>query len=167
VTREQRGSVELSRPRHSASSRRWPSGEAADGIGISTSEGVLKVDLFHCKFSKGIAGKRIRDLYEVCGQAQRSRKWKDDIDRLFVHLANREKSRLKDCGVSRFERGSFKLLQMIRFEARSLVPEFRVFIVQPGLSKSGATPDQCELLGTTKLYLHETVGITFVAVGGM
>jgi hypothetical protein len=142
------------------------SGEAADVIGISTSEGVLKADLFHCKCSKGISGKRIRDLYEVCGQAQRSRKWKDDTDRLFVHLGNREKTRLKDSGVSRFERGNFKLLQTMRFEARSLVPEFRVFIVQPGLSKSGVTPDQCEVLGTTKLYLHETVGINFVAVGG-
>jgi superfamily II DNA or RNA helicase len=141
-------------------------GEAADVIGISTSEGTLKVDLFHCKFSKGIAGKRIKDLYEVCGQAQRSRKWTDDIDRLFVHLASREKSRLKDYSVSRFERGDFKLLQTMRFEARSLVSQFRVFIVQPGLSKSGATPDQCEILGTTKLYLHETVGITFIAVGG-
>jgi superfamily II DNA or RNA helicase len=142
-------------------------GEAADVIGISTSEGALKVDLFHCKYSKGVSGKRIRDVCEVCGQAQRSRKWKDDIDRLFVHLANREKSRLKDSGVSRFERGNFKLLQTMRFEARSLVSEFRVFIVQPGLSKSGATPDQREVLGTTKLYLHETVGINFVAVGGM
>ena len=142
------------------------SGEAADVIGISTSEGALKVDLFHCKFSKGIGGKRVTDLYEVCGQAQRSRKWTDDIDRLFVHLVNRERSRLKDCGVSRFERGNFRLLQAMRFEARSLVPEFRVFIVQPGLSKAGATPDQCEILGTAKLYLHETVGIKFVAVGG-
>lgn len=142
------------------------SGEAADVIGIAISSGVLKIDFFHCKFSKEIGGKRIKDLYEVCGQAQRSRKWRDDTDRLFVHLANREKSRLKDHAVSRFERGDFKLLQAMRFEARSLFPEIRVFIVQPGLSKSDVTPDQCEVLGTAKLYLHETVGIGFVAIGG-
>ena len=140
-------------------------GEAADVVGIAISSSVLKLDFFHCKFSKEIGGKRIKDLYEVCGQAQRNRKWRDDIDRLFVHLANREKSRLKDHAVSRFERGNFKLLQAMRFEARSLFPEIRVFIVQPGLSKSDVTADQCEVLGTAKLYLHETVGITFVAVG--
>jgi len=58
-----------------------------------------------------------------------------------------------------------KLLQSMRFEARSLFPEIRVFIVQRGLSKSDVTPDHCEVLGTAKLYLHETVGITFVAAG--
>ena len=142
------------------------SGEAADVVGIARDAGVLKIDLFHCKFSKRIGGKRIKDLYEVCGQAQRSRKWRDDIDRLFVHLAHREKSRLKEQQVSRFERGNFKVLETIRFEARSLVVEFRVFIVQPGLSKSAVSPDQQEVLGTAKLYLHETAGMKFIAVGG-
>lgn len=141
------------------------SGEAADVVGIARLNGTLKVDLFHCKYTKSVSGKRIKDLYEVCGQAQRSRKWRDDVDRLFTHLMNREKSRLAGTGATRFEKGDFKLLQTVRFEARSLIPEFRVFIVQPGLSKSGVSSDQREVLGGTKIYLRETVGIGFVAIG--
>ena len=141
-------------------------GEAADVVGIAILEGKVLVDLFHCKYTKHTSGKRIKDLYEVCGQAVRSRKWRDDIDRLFTHLANREKTRLKKSGVSRFERGDLKILEATRFAARALIPEFRVFIIQPGISKSQVPDDQRELLGTTELYLHETVGIQFVAVGG-
>ncbi|MFY9732353.1 MAG: DEAD/DEAH box helicase family protein [Candidatus Acidiferrales bacterium] len=141
------------------------SGEAADVVGIARANGALNIDFFHCKYSKSVGGKRIKDLYEVCGQAQRSRKWRDDVDRLFAHLGNREKSRLKKTGVSRFEKGNYKLLETIRYDARSLVPEFRAFIVQPGLSKATVTPDQCEVLGTAKLYLNETIGMKFTAIG--
>jgi superfamily II DNA or RNA helicase len=136
-------------------------GEAADVVCISSSKGKLEVDLFHCKYSKGKPGERVKDLYEVCGQAQRSIKWRENIERLFLHLLNREKDRMRKTGVSRFERGTFKQLQEIRIVARALVPEFRVFIVQPGLSKAQVSDDQRELLGTTELYLYETLGIQF------
>src|ERR1700676_3368013 len=53
-------------------------------------------------------------------------------------------------------RAIFKQLVGIRGEARALVPEFRIFIVQPGVSKAAITDDQRELLSTTELYLHET-----------
>jgi hypothetical protein len=76
-------------------------------------------------------------------------------------LVNREKNRMKKTGVSRFERGDFKELQEIRAQARSLLPEFRIFIVQPGLSKGKLTDDQRELLASTELYLYETFGIVF------
>jgi hypothetical protein len=121
----------------------------------------LIVDLFHCKHTKAKPGNRIRDLYEVCGQAQRSIKWQDDIDRFLLHLINREKRRMRKHGVSRFERGNFKLLVGIRGEARALVAEFRVFIVQPGISKDSVTNDQRELLSSTELYLNETRSIKF------
>lgn len=136
-------------------------GEAADVIGVAVSGGTLLVDLFHCKFTKQIAGARVKDLYEVCGQAQRSRKWRENVDRFLMHLVNREKDRMKKTGVSRFERGGFKQLQEIRAQARSLLPEFRIFIVQPGLSKGKLTDDQRELLASTELYLYETFGIVF------
>lgn len=140
-------------------------GECADVVGLAISEGKLIVDLFHCKHTKAKPGNRIKDLYEVCGQAQRSIKWRDDIDRFVLHLVNREKKRMKKHGVSRFERGDFKQLVGIRGEARALVPEFRIFIVQPGVSKATITDDQRELLSTTELYLHETRSIKFRVVG--
>jgi superfamily II DNA or RNA helicase len=139
-------------------------GEAADVICMAISGGKLVVDLFHCKYTKAEPGSRTKDLYEVCGQAQRSIKWRDDVERLLVHMVNREKKRKKNHDVSRFERGDFKHLQGIRGEARSLVPEFRIFIVQPGVSKASVTDDQRELLGSTEMYLHETLGIEFKVV---
>jgi hypothetical protein len=81
--------------------------------------------------------------------------------RFLMHLVEREKSRKRKSGVSRFERGTFKQLQEMRGEARALMPEFRIFIVQPGLSKAKVADDQRELLSTTDLYLHETLGIEF------
>jgi hypothetical protein len=140
-------------------------GECADVVGITIKEGKLIVDLFHCKHSRAKLGNRIKDLYEVCGQAQRSIKWRDDVDRFVQHLLNREKRRMKVHNVSRFERGDFKQLVGIRGEARALVPEFRIFVVQPGISKASITDDQRELLATTELYLHETRSIKLVVVG--
>jgi hypothetical protein len=40
-----------------------------------------------------------------------------------------------------------------------LTPEFRIFIVQPGLSKGRAGEDQLALLAVTELYLQETYAI--------
>ena len=67
--------------------------------------------------------------------------------------------------MSRFEYGDFKQLVEMRGEARALFPEFRIFIVQPGIRKSQVSDDQQELLGATKLYLHETRGIEFGVIG--
>jgi superfamily II DNA or RNA helicase len=136
-------------------------GECADVVGIAILKAKLIVDLFHCKHTKAEPGQRIKDLYEVCGQAQRSIKWRDDIDRFLLHLLNREKRRVKKYGATRLERGDFKQLVGVRGEARGLSPEFRIFIVQPGISKAAVTPDQRELLSSTELYLNETRSIRF------
>jgi hypothetical protein len=40
-----------------------------------------------------------------------------------------------------------------------LVPEFRIFVVQPGLSRARAITSQLELLAVTEAYLQETFGI--------
>jgi superfamily II DNA or RNA helicase len=136
-------------------------GEAADVVALALSDQKLMVDLFHCKFTADDVGKRVKDLHEVCGQAQRSIKWRENVDRFLVHLLNRERKRMTKCGVSRFERGDFKQVQEIRTQARALLPEFRIFIVQPGVSKSKVSDGQRELLGSTELYLYETFGIEF------
>lgn len=153
-------------------SSEWPSnysivfdddapGEAADIVALSIQSTDLCVDLFHCKFSKAKTGKRVKDLYEVCGQAQKSIKWRENPARLLSHMLKRETSRLKRWNVTRFEQGDAKGLQEIRYQVRTLRPVFRVFVVQPGVSKSGVTDDQKELLASTQLYLSETVGIEF------
>ena len=97
-------------------------------------EDILVVKLFHCKFSKGTsAGHRVGDLYEVCGQAVKSVKWKWDAKSLFRHLQSRKNHGL---GVERrFFYGSnetlTRLMQKLDYTAP---PCFEFWIVQPGLA---------------------------------
>jgi len=149
------------------------SGEAADVIAV-TLEGDdetpdrIVIDLYHCKYSGDQQpGARIGDLYEVCGQAQKSIKWmashKKRFD-LFTHLLRRESLRQTQGKPTRFERGDVDLLETIR-QKSSLYPVVcRVFIVQPGLSKKGATEDQLRLLGVTAHYLSETYQLPLIVI---
>ena len=141
------------------------SGEAADIVGITIDDATLYVDLFHCKYTKTKPGKRLDDLYVVCGQAIRSVKQADDIDRFFLHLMHRERERLTKHKVTRFERGDFKELSRLRALAHTVHREFRVFIVQPGLKKSIITPDLRDLLGSTELFLNTLRGIKLKVIG--
>jgi hypothetical protein len=140
--------------------------EAADIVGIKIQNQDLLIHFFHCKYSGGKdAGARVKDLYEVCGQAQRTVQWRANIPKLFSHLQKRETLRLKSGGPSRFEKGSAKALFTIKRQARILKPDTRVFVVQPGLSKSQVTTKQLELLGATDLYLAEQYSIKFDVIG--
>jgi hypothetical protein len=135
-------------------------GEAADVVAIAATDERLTVHLFHCKFSKEEnPGARVDDLYAVCGQAQRSVHWRALAGRLLGHLLRRESKRLSAGGVSRFEKGDFQALQTLARKAPLLKPDFKIFIVQPGLSARAAGPDELELLGATEIHLKETYQI--------
>ena len=134
--------------------------EAADIVAIKVVEQKLKVDLIHCKFStEPTPGGRVEDLYVVCGQAQRSVHWKPDPSRLCKHLRVREQKRISDGKNSRFEKGDLKTLGKITSKASNLEPEFTIWIIQPGLSKSKTSIEQLRLLASTELYLKETSDI--------
>ncbi|WP_175695058.1 DEAD/DEAH box helicase [Burkholderia ambifaria] len=139
-------------------------GEAADIVGITLDDPVapklITVDLVHCKYSGGsTAGTRIDDMYVVCGQAQRSVMWLHNKDRrtdLFVHLLKREATRIDEGRPSRIEVGSRDRLALIRDISRTCSVTLRVFIVQPGLSRTKAAEHQLALLGVTEKFLNET-----------
>jgi superfamily II DNA or RNA helicase len=128
-------------------------GEAADIVALQIDKANCYIDLFHCKYTKAKPGKRVDDLYVVCGQAVRSGKIADNLDRFFNHLVNREKMRLKKHKVSRFERGGIKELIRLRALSRSAHIKFRVFIVQPGVTRDKTTSDQRDLVGSTLQFL--------------
>jgi hypothetical protein len=53
-------------------------GEIVDVVAIRLTENLVSVTLFHCKFSSGdMPGARVKDLYAVRGQAQKSARWRD------------------------------------------------------------------------------------------
>lgn len=142
-------------------------GEAADIVGISLDSLMLPrlitVDLYHCKYSSGPEpGSRIGDMYEVCGQAQRSVLWLHNKDRrtdLFAHLLKREALRIESGRATRFEVGTRERLIQIRDLSRTCRVTIRVFIVQPGLSKIEAAEHQLAVLGVTEKFLQETYQI--------
>ncbi len=139
-------------------------GEAADIVGISldsqTLPKLITVDLFHCKYSSSPEpGARISDMYEVCGQAQRSVLWMHNKDRrtdFFAHLLKREALRVESGRATRLEVGTRDRLVQIRDLSRTCRIAIRVFIVQPGLSKVEAAEHQLAVLGVTEKFLHET-----------
>lgn len=133
--------------------------EAADVVALRIDGERLLIDLFHLKFCTSAPGHRLQDLYEVCGQAQRSIYWKEDAGHLLAHLKHREGRRQKAHGVSRFEKGDLKTLSTLRRRLRFLMPEMRITIVQPGVSKAEISSDQLDLLAATEVYLQSTYGI--------
>ena len=141
------------------------SGEAADIVCISIRKKKIVIEFYHCKFSTGaIPGARIGDLYNVCGQAQKSVNWMEKPTELFDHLLRREAIREEKKMISRFERGNQDDIWKIKEISRGLPIELKVFIVQPGLSKSNASTAQLELLSVTENYLMETYQIPFEVI---
>jgi superfamily II DNA or RNA helicase len=141
------------------------SGEIADIVALKVNGDDLFVHFFHCKYSKADdSGVRVGDLYEVCGQAQKSVYWRGQHQKLFERLKFRELSRQESYGVSRFEKGDLEKLDELRRQARVLYPKFHIYIVQPGLQCSSINEAVLDLLGATELYLQKTFAVPFTVI---
>lgn len=144
------------------------SGEAADVVAIRVLGGLedpqaIEVELYHCKYSSmPTPGQRIGDLYEVCGQAQKSIHWKYSPEKssdLFKHLLRRDAMRRDRDLPGRINHGSVDLLQVIKEISRSRKVTLKIFVVQPGVSKAKATDEQLTLLAVSENYLWQTYQI--------
>jgi superfamily II DNA or RNA helicase len=135
------------------------SGEIADIVALRVDPDGLVVRLVHCKYAHGATpGARVDDLYEVCGQAQKSVAWRrSDLRPFFKRLDDRARRKQKRDGVSPFEAGSAKKLYEIREQALVLPRRMEIVIAQPGLSASRATRSQLDILGSTESYLRTTI----------
>ena len=132
-------------------------GEIADVVAIRVTEGVVSVTLYHCKFSSSDApGARVKDLYEVCGQAQKSARWRDRPNRMLQHMLKRERLRLDKGVASRLEQGTAAALKKLKACWQDYRYEYDVKIVQPGLSRSAVGDEGLHLLAGVETYLLET-----------
>lgn len=144
-------------------------GEAADVVAVRVEEKsdvqrLIHVEFYHCKFTKKEPGRRVKDLYEVCGQAQKSIRWMYSHEKqveLFTHLLRREPKRDESGEATRFEKGDRDELIKIREMSRLCPIKLSIFVVQPGLSKQEATVEQLELLSVTENHLMETYKLPF------
>jgi superfamily II DNA or RNA helicase len=135
------------------------SGEIADIVAIRMDAEGLLVRLIHCKYAHGdTPGARVDDLYEVCGQTQKSIMWRrNDLLPFFRTLDDRARKKQKRDRVSPFEVGDIKKLYEIRDKAPGLRRRMEMVIVQPGLSQALASTQQLDLLASTQAYLRTTI----------
>jgi superfamily II DNA or RNA helicase len=134
-------------------------GEIADVVALRLDSEGLLVRLIHCKYSaEAKPGARVGDLYEVCGQAQKSIIWrKSDMLPFFVNLERRARQKHNRTGVSPFEVGDLKDLYRLQDQAQVLRRRMQITIVQPGLSAAGSQDRHLELLAGAEFYLKSTI----------
>jgi len=142
------------------------SGEIADIVALREKDDCLFVDLFHLKYSHGSEpGSRVADLYEVCGQAQKSIRWMEYPVRILKRMRRREKDRISAGHRSRFERGDLGLVRDYLNRWKMMERKYRIWIVQPGISIADIEPKQLDLLAATENFLLETYGASMEVIG--
>ena len=69
-------------------------GEIADIIGVNDSDTVIDIHLYHLKYAKnGAVNNDIDNFYQVCGQAEKSLKWKHKDGREFFNHLFKKKNK--------------------------------------------------------------------------
>ena len=134
-------------------------GESADVVAMRLAGSKLVAELYHCKYSADPkAGARLDDLYVVCGQTQKSIRWRERPDIFLNHLLERESDRKRAGRPSRFEKGTRANVIGWLNRWQKLHYEFHAIIVQPGLSKAKAEQSHLELFSATQSLLMDTWG---------
>ena len=140
-------------------------GEIADIIAIKSKEDKVVINFYHCKFSKGDKpGKRLDDLYQVCGQAQRSVYWKAKLEKMFRRMIERDRAYINRYGVSRFIIGNEELLNVYKNKLKVYDVQLEIYIVQPGVTKQHISNEMLKLLGVTQNWCQETYMIPFKVI---
>lgn len=127
-------------------------GEIADFVTFDLGANEVRVSLYHCKGSSdAVAGGRIEDAYEVCGQAAKCERW---ADRQRIISALRRRLNRRN-GASRFDKGNMEAIEQAleRQQRRRML--FQAVIVQPGFSQAGLGDRIPSLLAATDSYLFE------------
>ncbi len=139
-------------------------GEVADIVAIRVDDRTFFVHLVHCKWVHGGEPRaQVGDLYEVCGQAQKSAQWRRNVPAMLQRLIRREKKRIERARVSGILKGDAQALYRLIDVARLRQSAFTISIAQPGLSRQNATAAQLELLAATQVYVQETAHAAFQA----
>lgn len=122
------------------------SGESADIVAVFHDDDLIRFELIHCKYSKQTAGSRSGDLFEVCGQAIISLRYKWKPEELLKHLERRNGT-----GVlkgKRFYHGDHSDLELVRKALRYTNVKFEFAIAQPGVKTPDINDDMMNFLGS-------------------
>jgi hypothetical protein len=137
-------------------------GEVADIVAIRIEGSELIIHLVHCKWAiDGKVTEQIKNLYEVCGQASKSVRWRRDVSSMLENLLRREKNRRKKYNRTGVVKGTDEVFHSILDNAPALRHKLTVSIAQPGVGKSQATKSQLELLASTETYVNDVAAGPF------
>lgn len=137
-------------------------GEIADIIAIKSNEEKVYINFYHCKYSSDDKpGRRLDDLYQVCGQAQRSVYWKSKLEKMFCRMLERDRAYTNKYGISRFVVGDEALLNIYKNKLKVYDVSLEIYIVQPGVAKEKISNEMLKLLGVTQNWCQETYMIPF------
>jgi superfamily II DNA or RNA helicase len=138
-------------------------GEIADVVSVKIDTQNQKVifHLYHCKYSaEKLPGARVSDLYEVCGQAEKSIMWNDNALHIVQRMIERENMRKRKYDGTRFEKGDLRTLHMLKKMVKTgFETEFEISIVQPGVSIMKITDSMKQIILATDSYLKDTYGL--------
>ena len=138
------------------------SGEVADVVAFELDGTHVTVRLYHCKFSSAdTPGARVKDLYEVCGQAQRSIRRCERPQRLIDRLLKRESDRMRKSLPSRFMAGNADNLKELRARRHQLEYQFEIYVVQPGYSFGAKNSSHSQVLASTESFVIDTFASKF------
>lgn len=138
------------------------SGEGADVVAFELDGNHVTVRLYHCKFSSADSpGARVADLYEVCGQAQRSIRRCERPQREIDRLLKRESDRKRKGHPSRFVKGNVEHLKELRARRLQLEYRFEIYVVQPGYSFTGKNSTHSQVLASTESFVIDTFAQRF------
>ena len=122
------------------------SGESADIVAIFLDEELVRFEMVHCKYSKEKSGSRLSDLYEVCGQAIVSLRYKWKPEELLKHMERRNGTGVLQG--KRFYLGDLRDIEDIRKSLKYTDVSFEFSIAQPGIEASKLTLDMKNFLGS-------------------
>lgn len=137
------------------------SGEIADIVAIKNYADFIQIDLYHLKYaSHGKVSNEIKNLYEVCGQAQKSLIWrhKEKNEDFFNRLLKRESKKKKETK-TRLRKGTFEDLERFHSISKMKPMKYNITIVQPSISKDKVSQPILNLLGVTANHLKKEGGI--------
>lgn len=144
------------------------SGEVADVVAVIEDDENKEIifELYHCKYShEKKPGSRVNDLYEVCGQAEKSIRWTKNITNMLNQLLKRDVLRnRKNPKSSRFEIGDKLIIKRISNKLRFYPTKFKIFIVQPGVDSTKITPEMDRILCCSEGYLSDTSDIPLTLI---
>ncbi len=129
-------------------------GEIADFVSLREENGVILCEVFHCKGSGGAnAASRVGDAYEVAGQVVKSVILARSPSALKTELTRRLATG------STLKKGTLVDLERLLDDAERTRFEFRVRLVQPGISVNALTNPVSRVLAAAYDYVLAATGL--------